>query len=45
VAADIEAYRGSGVEHMVLRVWAGGPRSELDGVMDQLERWRDVFEL
>jgi probable F420-dependent oxidoreductase len=45
VAADIEAYRRSGVEHMVLRVWAGGPRSELDGVMDQLERWRDVFEL
>jgi probable F420-dependent oxidoreductase len=45
VAADIEAYRRSGVEHMVLRVWAGGSRSGLDGVMGQLERWRDVFEL
>jgi probable F420-dependent oxidoreductase len=45
VAADIEAYRRSGVEHMVLRVWAAGSRSELDGVMAQLERWRDVFEL
>jgi len=45
VSADIEAYRRSGVEHMVLRVWAAGTRSDLDGVMDQLERWRDIFEL
>ena len=45
VAADVEAYRRAGVEHMVLRVWASGSRSDLDSITDQLVRWRDVFEL
>jgi probable F420-dependent oxidoreductase len=45
VAADIEAYRRAGVEHMVLRIWTAGSREGTEGAMDQLSRWAEVCEL
>jgi len=45
VRGDIEAYRRAGVEHIVLRIWASAAHLDLDGVMDQLGRWAEVFEL
>jgi probable F420-dependent oxidoreductase len=45
VAADIDSYHRSGVEHVVLRVWTTAPKSELGSVMDQLHRWAEVFGL
>ena len=43
VATDIEAYRRAGVEHMVLRLWTAG--GSVEGALDQLERWAELFDL
>ena len=45
VRGDVEAYRRAGVDHIVLRVWASTSHQDLDGVMEQLGRWAEVFEL
>jgi probable F420-dependent oxidoreductase len=43
VAADVEEYRRSGVEHMVLRVWGSASRFGPDGAMDQLRKWSEIL--
>jgi probable F420-dependent oxidoreductase len=45
VAGDLDAYRRSGVEHVVLRIWASGARLDLDRAMDQLRRWAEICDL
>ena len=45
VRGDVEDYRRAGVEHIVLRIWASTSHLDLDGVIDQLGRWAEVFEL
>jgi probable F420-dependent oxidoreductase len=43
VAADVDAYRRAGVEHMVLRVWGSASRFGPEGAMAQLRRWAEVL--
>jgi alkanesulfonate monooxygenase SsuD/methylene tetrahydromethanopterin reductase-like flavin-dependent oxidoreductase (luciferase family) len=43
VAADVEEYRRSGVEHMVLRVWGSASRFGPEGAMDQLRKWSEIL--
>jgi probable F420-dependent oxidoreductase len=45
VVADIDKYRESGVQHMVLRVWNSWSGLDLGGVIDQLAVWAETLEL
>jgi probable F420-dependent oxidoreductase len=45
VIDDIDKYVGSGVQHMVLRVWNSWSELDLEGVIGQLTLWAEILEL